>query len=57
MDHVIAHYLNQNPEKLSELRKGQIVEVMGKHYGVCGNCECIIRVDKPIFGSTHFCTP
>ena len=48
-------YLQQTPEKMVELGKGRIVEVMGKHYARCMDCDSIVRVDKPIFGDIHLC--
>jgi hypothetical protein len=34
----------------------QIFPMNGKVYAVCGNCGRIIRFDKPLIGSLHFCT-
>ena len=37
------------------LKPGQIVSVRGKLYGRCFDCHSIVRVDKWLFGSLHYC--
>ncbi len=37
------------------LRRGEIVQVGGKLMAVCQSCGVLIRVDKPLLGSLHFC--
>ena len=53
--YTLIAYMRQNPKKMVDLENGRIVEIMGKHYARCMDCDCIIRVDKPIFGSVHLC--
>ena len=53
--HTLVTYLLQNPEKMVDLKKGRIVEVMGKHYARCMDCDSIVRVDKPFLGDIHLC--
>ena len=38
------------------LVRGEIVSVGGKLFALCRVCHSIIRIDKPILGSLHFCT-
>jgi hypothetical protein len=38
-----------------DFKPGHVYEVGGKLMGVCANCEKLIRIDKPIFGSMHVC--
>ena len=52
---VFTRYLRQYPKKIKSLMNGEVVEVMGKHYSRCFDCDSIVRVDKPIFGSFHVC--
>ena len=40
---------------LIRLKPGQIVAVNGKIYGRCEDCEDIVRVDKWLIGSLHYC--
>lgn len=40
---------------LSELRKGKILRVGNGLYGMCTDCESIIKINKFIFGSLHVC--
>ena len=42
---------------LIDLKPGQLVTVGGKLYGRCRDCKNIVRFDKWLFGSLHFCTP
>lgn len=39
------------------LKPGQIVAVNGKLYGRCTDCKDLVRVDKWLIGSLHYCTP
>ena len=34
---------------------GRVFEMGGKVWVVCKHCHQLVRVDKPIFGSLHFC--
>lgn len=40
---------------LIDLKPGQIVAVGGKLYGRCADCGEIVRVDKWLLGSLHYC--
>ena len=51
----LTQYLRQYPKKINSLMGGEVVEVIGKHYSRCFDCDSIVRVDKPIFGSFHIC--
>lgn len=37
------------------IRPGSIFTVGNKLMGMCRDCEKIVRMDKPIFGSLHVC--
>lgn len=43
-------------EELSRMFSGAFVDRNGKRYAMCQNCRQVVRVDKPLFGSTHFCS-
>lgn len=43
------------PSLHHRLQHGEWVEVGGKIYAMCGVCGDVIRVNKPIVGSMHFC--
>ena len=45
------------PVQLSDLKPGQIVAVGNKIYGRCADCGGLVRVDKWLFGSLHYCVP
>ncbi len=34
---------------------GAPFEAVGKLWGVCNRCRQMVRLDKPFFGSFHFC--
>ncbi len=39
------------------LHRGEIVELRdGKLYALCSDCGGMVRMNKPIVGSLHFCT-
>ena len=42
---------------LIDLKPGQIIAVSGKLYGRCADCRGLVRVDKWLFGSLHYCAP
>jgi hypothetical protein len=48
-------WLKAHPEALDKLHEGKTAEVNGKHYAVCDDCREVIRIDKPVVGSLHFC--
>ena len=33
----------------------EIMNLHGKLYAVCGKCQKLVRLDKPIFGGLHIC--
>jgi hypothetical protein len=37
------------------LLAGEVVSVGRKHYVLCRACRAVVRVDKPLVGSTHLC--
>jgi hypothetical protein len=37
-------------------KTADIIAIGGKMYGVCADCGEIVRINKPMIGSTHFCT-
>jgi len=39
----------------NDLRNGRVVIINGKLYIKCSVCNCIVRLDKPIFGGLHIC--
>lgn len=43
--------------KRIQLKPGQIVEVNGKIYGRCADCKDLVRFDKWLIGSLHYCIP
>lgn len=40
---------------LIDLKPGQLITVGGKLYGRCAECGDIVRADKWLFGSLHYC--
>lgn len=44
-----------SPDIAKRLRAGELVEVNGRVFGICRGCRKLVRLDKPIFGSLHFC--
>jgi hypothetical protein len=42
---------------LIDLKPGQVIAVGGKLYGRCADCQSLVRVDKWILGSLHYCVP
>jgi hypothetical protein len=28
-----------------------------KHFGICPDCSCVVRINKPMLGSMHSCIP
>ena len=47
---ILAH-----PEALENLKRGKLAAIGGKTYEVCKDCRQMIRIDKPLVGSLHFC--
>lgn len=41
---------------IAQMRAGKIVEMNGRWYTVCQRCKKVVRVDKPLLGSLHFCS-
>ena len=37
------------------MKPGELKIINGKLYGVCAECDKMVRVDKPILGSMHIC--
>lgn len=37
------------------LRTGETLRFGPRHYGLCSRCGKLIRLNKPIIGSMHFC--
>lgn len=52
---ILNRYLQQNPDIRNDLEKGKIVEIMGKYWACCADCNSVVRVDKPFIGSLHVC--
>lgn len=44
-------------EETKTLTAGRAITRNGKVYAVCAKCHSVIRVDKPLIGSVHFCEP
>lgn len=44
-------------DEARRLKRGDIVIVRGKRYGLCAGCRQIVRLDKPLLGSLHICAP
>jgi hypothetical protein len=45
---------------VSELRRmelGVFIDRNGSRYAMCDDCKTVVRIDKPIIGSTHYCIP
>lgn len=40
---------------IQDMKAGHVYIIDGKAYGICSNCRSLVRVDKPIFGSLHYC--
>ena len=40
-----------------KLKPGEVIELHGKLWGRCSGCDKLVRIDKPIFGSLHWCVP
>jgi len=38
------------------MKPGEIKVINGKIYGMCSQCESIVRIDKPLIGSLHLCS-
>jgi hypothetical protein len=43
--------------QLIELKPGQLVTVNGKIYGRCLDCKELVRFDKWLISSLHYCVP
>lgn len=43
------------PALKAKLARGEAIEVNGRIYAYCRDCSSVIRVDKPIIGSLHYC--
>lgn len=41
----------------ARLLRGEIIAVGSKLFGLCRDCGSIVRIDKPVLGSFHLCTP
>ena len=48
-------WLQNMPEEVEKLIKGENVVIGNKIYSLCTDCNQVICVNKPIFGSAHFC--
>jgi len=36
-------------------KRGELLVVGGKIYALCGDCDSLVRINKPLFGSMHIC--
>ncbi len=52
---VVYHDGTWNGDELQRMANGELLDRNGKRYGICRGCRTVIRLDKPIFGSYHFC--
>lgn len=49
-------YTTVDPKQaIKDMRAGKLVVIGGKTYGFCKDCQSVIRMDKPVFGSLHIC--
>jgi hypothetical protein len=48
-------WLRAFPEAVQKLSEGKTVQIRGNVYSVCDRCKRVVRVDKPLIGSAHFC--
>lgn len=39
------------------IERGGWALIGGKWWGVCDRCGRLVRIDKPILGSLHWCVP
>jgi hypothetical protein len=37
------------------LNPGEVITIGKKMYSICARCGKLVRVDKPLLGSLHFC--
>lgn len=52
--HIVQDFINLDEQRVNNLPEGLFI-VGNKIYGVCAECDKIVRVDKPILGSFHLC--
>lgn len=43
------------PEEKEHLRNGGTVWKGSSAYAICGNCRCLVKVNKTFFGGLHVC--
>lgn len=60
----LEEYHRQNiqmtPDEFNKFVNGQscgTVYIIHKQYMVCARCNSVVRINKPIIGSLHICTP
>lgn len=41
---------------MSDKLPKNLFRVGSKLYGICTQCDSVVRIDKPIIGSLHFCS-
>lgn len=42
-------------DELDTLRRGGTVTIGGAVYRLCFNCQCVVKMNKVLFGSVHIC--
>lgn len=52
---LIWHDGTWNNDELRRMVAGERIDRNGKRYGMCPGCRAVVRLDKPLFGSLHFC--
>jgi len=50
-----ALMLSLTEEEKQRLVQGKAISRGGKIYALCGACYTVIRLNKPLVGSIHFC--
>lgn len=53
---LVYHDGTWNADELRRMVHGERIDRNGKRYGMCPDCRAIVRLDKPIIGSLHFCS-
>ncbi len=56
MEEAAKYLIEERQYKLINLEVGQVLQLGRRLYSICAQCNCIVCINKRIFGSVHICS-